>query len=283
MKRSLVVLILTAGLLSCKDDEASLLTPKLVEKIKMYDLDNNGNASDIRLSFKVKDNLNVIAYRVMIIPSNQINSFDEGMALSIPSTSYIEVAPESFKTEHSFHRLSSSLLDVNGAQIQNEVKYVAVVYVIGTGDQQLSEFSTPLILEEQGIYSGRYFIGGSDVECTLDTTAPSWAADGTFFIDLRQAGEVYTGELKCPGCETGGGVSQGIVTFSVVGTTISDYVRVFPDAVCLSTLCDPEKPCPINEEGTGNVIDELIIEIPFTLENCFDNICTGTNIFVRQG
>jgi len=98
MKPSLAILILAvAGLLSCKDDDVGLpLTPELVFEIIAYDLDNNGNSSDIRVDFVVKDNLNVIEYRIMVIPSSAGNSFNEGMALSVRPVSFLEVTPESF-------------------------------------------------------------------------------------------------------------------------------------------------------------------------------------------
>ena len=75
MRPSLAILILIVGLLSCDSaDPVPPLTPDLVSEIKAYDLDNNGNSSDIRLEFEVKDNLNVIEYRIMIIQSNSTNS-----------------------------------------------------------------------------------------------------------------------------------------------------------------------------------------------------------------
>ena len=86
-------------------------------------LGNNGNSSDIRVDFEIKDNLNVIEYRVMIVPSSISASFDEGIAASISATSYLSVVPESFKVEQSIKRLPSGLLDVNGALIQNNFQF----------------------------------------------------------------------------------------------------------------------------------------------------------------
>ena len=54
------ILILVAGLLSCKEDTFLPLTPELVEEIFTYDLDNNGNSSDIRVDFEIVNNLNVV-------------------------------------------------------------------------------------------------------------------------------------------------------------------------------------------------------------------------------
>ena len=69
MKQSLILLIVAlAGLFSCGDDEVLPLTQFQVTSVKAFDLGNGGNAGDIRVHFGVKDNLNVIQYRVMVIP-----------------------------------------------------------------------------------------------------------------------------------------------------------------------------------------------------------------------
>ena len=65
--------------------------------------------------------------------------------------------PESFNTEYSITRLLSSLLNVNGAMIINGVEYVVAILVEGVpGNFQLSEFSRPFTLLDQGIYIGYY-------------------------------------------------------------------------------------------------------------------------------
>ena len=53
-------------LTSCKD-EVSPLTPDLVFDVKAYDLDNNGNSSDIRLDFAVLNNLNVTEFWLKVL------------------------------------------------------------------------------------------------------------------------------------------------------------------------------------------------------------------------
>jgi len=50
-------------------------------------------------------------------------------------------------------------MDVNGFPISNNVEYEVAVLVVGTGNYQLSQFSKPFNLLDQGIYCGTYFIG----------------------------------------------------------------------------------------------------------------------------
>jgi len=143
-------------LTSCNPDDGLPLTPDLVTSVKSYDLDNNSNSSDIRVDFNVRDNNNVTEYRIMVVPSNISNSFDVGNALSLLEERYLEKEPEIFNNDYSITRLPSNLSDVNGDQIRNNLEYVVTVLVVGTGNHQLSEFSRPLTLREQGIYSGEY-------------------------------------------------------------------------------------------------------------------------------
>jgi len=104
-------------LTSCKDDDELPLTPDLVTSVKAYDLDNNGNSSDIRVDFDVENNLNVREHRVMVLQSRDRSSFTLDVASSIAEQSYIRITPVSFENKYSINRLTSTLPDVNGALI----------------------------------------------------------------------------------------------------------------------------------------------------------------------
>lgn len=141
---------------ACNDDEVIPLTPDLVTETKLYDLGNNGDASDLRVDFKVNDNLNVAEYRVMILPSSI--PIDVSVAQALSQSSYVSIAPSTGIT-YSVNRLPASLLDVNGNAVTNGTPYTSGVLAVGTGDVQLSSgaFSGRVVLADQGIYSGRYF------------------------------------------------------------------------------------------------------------------------------
>ena len=145
IRKYTLLVVLVAAISSCSEDIVPPLTPDLVS-ILAYDLGNSGNASDIRVDFFVKNNLNVIEYRVMVVPSASSNAFDEGIAESLPVENLVIIFAESSKITYSINRLPSSLLDVNGAPITDGISYVVVVLAVGNGDQQLSEFSKPFTL-----------------------------------------------------------------------------------------------------------------------------------------
>ena len=71
MRKYTRLLIVMIFAVSCKDYDISLpITYNLVKEIKAYDLDNNGNSSDIRIEFKVENNHNVSEYRVIVLPAD---------------------------------------------------------------------------------------------------------------------------------------------------------------------------------------------------------------------
>ena len=282
--RTLAILILAGGLLSCKDDEVLPLTPNLVNEVKAYDLDNNSNSSDIRVDFEVKNNVNVFEYRVMVIPSNTSSSFTESLAASIPETSYSEVNPESFTLEYSIKRLPSNILDINGNPIINGIEYVVAVFVFTSGNYQLSGFSKPFTLKNQGIYNGRYILGAEQT-CLDINDIPTFASispdsSSIFIVDLNEDGNDYFGIFPCPRCVDPN--DYGPVRFTVAGTTITNWIWDLKLIVCWhSSLCNHEDLCPGIEYGEGRIIDDLSIEIDYTNVSC-KSTCSGTNFLVRQ-
>ncbi len=159
MKPTFILLILgIAGLFACNNDELLPLTPSLVLNVNAFDLGNDGNGGDIRVDFEVKNNQNVIEYRIMIVPEISSSFFVKEIAEVIQSESFQTIFPESFTVIHSARRLSDLLLDINGEIIMAEKDYVAAVLVISKDDIQLSESSVPFKLQNLPIYSGYYVV-----------------------------------------------------------------------------------------------------------------------------
>jgi len=269
-KYAILLIIAVLIFTSCKDDDEGLpLTPDLVTSIRAFDLDNNGNSSDIRVDFNVRDNNNVTEYRIMVVSSNNSNSFDVGNAASLPESNYLEVNPVTFDNEYSESRLPSSLLDVNGDQIINGVEYVVAIFVFGTGTHQLSEFSRPLTLLNQGIYVGEYT--GVYIQDIINPSAP--ACNTLVFnrpmeITMRETGtENYSGTLICPPCRE---IYRdiGSVRITIADNIISEFIynQVIP---CYCGLCVFEvDPCNAVFTGQGIIQDEVNFEISFSGDDC---------------
>jgi len=284
MKKSLTILILVTGSLSCnKDDVSPPLTPDLVSEIKAYDLDNNGNSSDIRVDFQVKDNSNVIEYRIMFVPTSVSSQFDEEVAENVPPGNYMQVLPQSFQNQYTFNRLPAGLLDVNGNPINNGIEYVTAVLIFGTGNWQISEFSAPFALRDTHIYSGRYFYG-YEKSCILNDGASQElnnSGEGDFFIELIQSGDALIGVMDCTNC--GDGFGGASARFTINGSTVIIYELIHQQYLCpLSQYCVGVNNCPFFENGSGTIIDDLVIEMDISSRNCIRD-CEGTVVFVRQG
>jgi len=284
MKLSKLLIGLLLVFVSCDDDNIIPLNANIIFETKAYDLDNNGNASDIRVDFITSDNSNVAEFRVMLIPNN--SSIDVSTAQSLSPDRYLSITPSTSST-YSVNRLPASLLDVNGNAVANGITYISGVLVVGTGDVQLSTgaFSRDVLLEDRGIYSGRY-ITSSEGECTfIDGNTGSFrsAFDEKNFVDLTASMNDYDGEVRCPDCPGTRYFLQGRVDFTVVGTTISNYVWDWPTHLCGSSLCNIGVDlCAILEQGEGIIVDEVTLEIAVTNTDC-THTCTGTRFWTREG
>jgi len=257
MNKYLLSLGLAIGLLltSCNSDDGLPLTPDLVTEVNAFDLDNNGNSSDIRVDFEVENNLNVTEYRIMVVPTSSSNSFNQDIAVSIPKDNYLVIDPVPFETEYSINRLSSTLLDVNGDLIINSEEYVVAILVEGTGNFQLSEFSRPFTLLNQGIYGGYYEGNGC---CVRVVTANFVVGDdfrpSILSGQLGGAASNYQGAIEgIHGKNTSvDSIDTSIIRFNVVNDTISDFNisgRFLGEAL---EFFDP---------GSGMVINDLLMEI----------------------
>jgi len=236
---SILLIIAVLIFTTCKDDDGLPLTPDLVTSLKAYDLDNNGNSSDIRVDFEVENNLNVSEYRVMVIPTNSSNSFTESIAISIPRENFLIEFPVPFQTKYPIDRLPSTLLDVNGALIINGVEYVIAILIEGIGNFQLSGFSRPLTLLDRGIYDGYYEGEGC---CGLSNFE-------FITVQLARSGDFYSGDMEILDYTSN-------IRFNVVNEIISDCtVRGGRLGQYLGV--------GVRDPGTGIIIDDLIMEITF--------------------
>jgi len=226
----------------------------------------------------------------MIKPSSSSSSFTADLASGIPESNYFEVNPVPFENKYSISRLTSNLLDVNGDQIINGVEYVVAIFVFGTGSHQLSEFSRPFTLQDQGIYSGDY-VGVYSVEiikyvsatpCPIDIFGPFDMK--TTILGTGQAS--YSGTLICTSCNLRGD-DQGLISFIISNNIISNFLfrqnipcYVDPEAPCVSCVLNVD-PCDANFTGQGIATGELGLSIAFSGDDCFGS-SENTLILFRQ-
>ena len=268
-------------MLACSEDPRPL-APDVVTDVKAYDLDNNGDASDIRVDFMVGNNLNVSEYRVMVVPAADTSIFDVTLAATLPESTYERVPPESLEVAYSLTRLTGNPLDVRGAAVQNGSVYSVVVLVEGVDEFQLSEFSRPFTLADQGIYAGDYS-GTVEVAWSTPPGDPC-PASGVYGEQVQisliaLAGQQYQGVLSCvkPGCDTfliSPGL-EGTVSFEQSGSTLIDLSLVrnglcFAASIPQCVICEVNvDPCnTILTGASGTIGNELVLILPLSGENC---------------
>lgn len=250
------MLTLLSLILACSDPEERALEDNLLEEIRAFDLDNQGNASDIRVRFQVKNNLNVIEYRVMAVPSQLKGSFDEAVAETVPVTSYVGLPAQSLDLEYSISRLPATLTDINGSTVQEGEGYVLVVYIIGEGDRQLSKFSRVLTLADVDPVIGSYEVVESNAlhvdSLILATIDPGGLGlfDATIFNYYNEA--VYP-QSQCPDRF----IVDNVRVYAFDGS-------IFSDVQWIIAFCgDPTAVCAGRYVGSGVVVDEITIEWTF--------------------
>ena len=275
-------------LFSCSEVEPEPLTPDLVTEVRAYDLGNNGDASDIRVDFDVRDNLNVEEYRILVVPTNAGN-LDLTSAAALPPPNYMEVLSEPFTTDYSVSRLTEDLLDVTGSPIQNDRQYEIVILVKGTREFQLSDDQSSLSLEDQPTLTGQYLISFY-AECDYidGSSGPSPGVGnrqaGTLFIlDLQAIGDKYSSDLRCSDCLPGFEV-QGRMVFEFDGPTVTAFTWEWASHLCPDpnfVNCDEGAPCAAMSSGQGTIVEELHISVVSTYEDC-TSTCAEEWYFERQ-
>jgi len=114
---------------------------------KMYDIGNNGNASDIRITFREPTfNSNIAYYKVCVAPTSDIATITGDFILSLTSPKFVSATKG---ISGSFHTvdLTSTIQDVNGNAIANGISYNAIIQSVGLdGVSSFSISDFPLTL-----------------------------------------------------------------------------------------------------------------------------------------
>jgi len=140
-------------LVNCTDSAVSAPVQR-IDEIGAFDVANEGDASDIRVSFSVLNVAGISEFRVFIIPSRNSHVFSKEDAFLLTEERY-KIVPLSDNEKFSL-RLSG-IIDVTGASIGTNISYVIKILMIGETFNQLSMLeSNPISIDDQGIYNGYY-------------------------------------------------------------------------------------------------------------------------------
>ena len=140
-------------LIACSKDDEPLV--QRIFEIEAFDVGNEGNASDIRVTFNIESIAGISEFRIMVFPSKLSEGFSKTQSLKLSSDSYTDVPITSTDPKYSI-RLSQ-ISGVEGEQVENNKEYVIKILMIGDQFNQLSILrSNKIILIDQPIYNGYY-------------------------------------------------------------------------------------------------------------------------------
>jgi len=135
--------LLLLFLYSCSKDGP---VPVIVElglpsNIQLFDIDNNGDASDIRVFFNASSNFEFVnEFRVILVNSTSVPNFDLTQAEALTAPSYKTILPNSFTTKLN---LTSDLMDSDNNPINNSNSYVGFVLAIANAEDIENVLSSP--------------------------------------------------------------------------------------------------------------------------------------------
>ena len=155
MKMRAYTLILgSLFLVNCTEDSMTLV--QRIDEIGLFDVGNKGDASDVRVTFKIENVAGISEFRVFIIPSGKVSGFSKEDAFLLTEERYKTVP---LSDNEKFSLRLSGISDVTGDPIGANKSYVVKILMIGAAFNQLSLLeSNTLSLQDQGIYNG-YFEG----------------------------------------------------------------------------------------------------------------------------
>lgn len=151
IKTSLAILF-SFSLYQCGSDELQLTTD-LVQSIRIWDIGNEQNASDLFAVFTIDDPSQVQEIRLFIIPSGDYASFDAQKAKNLDNGSFhiVEVNNSDYQIQ-----LPSNLKDINSNTIQENVEYTFAIGLMMNENLLMNENIDQITLANKHFLEGRY-------------------------------------------------------------------------------------------------------------------------------
>lgn len=139
-------------MISCNDPYEPLL--QRITEIGAFDVGNEGNISDIRVTFDIEKVAGISQFKILILPLETLANFSKEQAFLLPEERYRRVY---LSNNEQYSVRLSEMLDVEGNPIVDNKEYVVKILMMGQQFNQLSILeSNKLILSDQGIYNGYY-------------------------------------------------------------------------------------------------------------------------------
>ncbi len=238
-----------------------------IDKISIFDVGNEGNASDISVVFSIRNIARIGQFRILVIPSEISGSFDRKQAFLLTPERYSTVA---LSNSQEYSVRLSSVLDVEGNPIVANKEYVVKILMVGERFNQLSQLeSNWLTLREQGIYNG-YYQGVLVHNILAQDVFLQQGQERTLILrgEITESGvtDKYLGSFttESPGGFGGPIIESGTVIFSLE----SDSIKEFGASGSLATYVNTYVNCRLIDTGIINGVAKNELQLEILGEGC---------------
>lgn len=234
---------------------------------KVYDVGSNGNATDIRIDFKISttDVLQKVEEMRLIVSKNTLTT-DQVKALA--SDRYLIVSkPTDISVV--IGRFTAAIKDAEGSAIVNDVLYKVYVVLKNANAFSLSN-SIDITLKNRPIYAGRY------TGIWNDALFPNFKV--SMVLDNDYKGNIFYSE-NFVSCCPAGEMNDAAAAFVINGTTITSFeAKQF-----LPNYGTKGDGCPATYTAVGTIPNEITLSLTGLMGTDCDGIHTpGTIVFTRQ-
>lgn len=260
-------------LLSCVDDgsDNSVSTPSVIKNLKVYDVSNKGNSSDIFIKFNIPENRPLSIVKLFMVQTSE-DTFNPATLSSVKNIlSSVDLDGEGNGFYE--HLVEKELLDINNNPIMIDVPYHLYIVPITknetiVGPERVEVTLTnenPVVGPYRGVWSDN--VDGSLAVSTHINFDPNTGIySGPFF---------YTNIFE-PCC---GGNDDGEISFSL-GLNMGDSLSNFSYRQLLNIFRGSDN-CEGLYQGTGRRSNFIRIEIEYLGIDCIA-AHRGTLIFEKQ-
>ncbi|RLD22127.1 MAG: hypothetical protein DRI69_02110 [Bacteroidetes bacterium] len=241
---------------ACSGDGDGGATPSnnnsaLVGIVSVLDLENAGDAGDLRVLFSVADPESIDEIRIYIAPSNRLTGLKSADLEGLGTDNYqtVSIAGDTYDV-----RMNSNLLDIEGNVITPDTDY-AMVFGTVASDVLFMDFNEEFSFTDEHYLNGDYKGTWDD---NLDSEFPVSATLAFLAGELR--GAFFATISLVPCC---GGVDDGKLSIKLDGTTITSfrYDQQLDDF-------GNGTPCPGLYVGDGEVTNYTTLVIHYTGNDC---------------
>lgn len=250
-------------ILGCSDKDEATTPITLIQSVRILDVGNNHNASDIYLELTLEEHSATTEIKVFIAPAG--STISEESISSIPETSFQNIPTDGNGFVGTL--LRSDLKDTQGNSLVLNTEYKFLFAIAQSGGIRLSGATEKLTLTNahplEGEYVGRWddnIYTNFPISARINSVNNS-EVSGPFF---------YTSTFR----SCCGGRDDGDITLTLDGTSIKAF-RYDQD------LLNYKGGCPGLYSGSGSIANFVTLEINFTGNDC-DGVHTGGRISLTK-